>query len=132
MACYGDSFNFLYADDIRTSQETYIWASMACYGDRFNFYMQIIFVPHRKDTYRPLWPVTGIALLSYMQMIVPHRKLTYRPPRPDTGIDLKMLYSVKYVWSMMSLDWFQVLPPLQLCQHTDHITQYVAQGAGPS
>jgi hypothetical protein len=24
MACYGDSFTFLYADDVRTSQETYL------------------------------------------------------------------------------------------------------------
>jgi hypothetical protein len=26
---------FLYVDDIRTSQETHIWASAACYGDSF-------------------------------------------------------------------------------------------------
>jgi hypothetical protein len=59
-ACYEDSFTFLYVDkvstsqetplslhgllrgelyflyvDVRTSQETYLWASAACYGDSF-------------------------------------------------------------------------------------------------
>jgi hypothetical protein len=63
MACYRDSFTFLYIDDIRTSQETctgihgllrdsftllhvhdvctsqetHVWASTACYGDSFIF-----------------------------------------------------------------------------------------------
>jgi hypothetical protein len=38
-ACYADSFTFLYVDDVRTSQETCLWASTACYGDRFTFYI---------------------------------------------------------------------------------------------
>jgi hypothetical protein len=37
MACYGDSFTFLYIDHVRTSQETRLWSSMSCYGDRFIF-----------------------------------------------------------------------------------------------
>jgi hypothetical protein len=28
---------FLYADEVRTSQETRLWASTACYRDRFTF-----------------------------------------------------------------------------------------------
>jgi hypothetical protein len=28
---------FLYVDDVRTSQETRLWASMACYGYEFTF-----------------------------------------------------------------------------------------------
>jgi hypothetical protein len=34
-ACYGDSFTFLYVDDVRTSQGAY--DSTACYGDSFTF-----------------------------------------------------------------------------------------------
>jgi hypothetical protein len=34
-AGYGNSFTFLYADDVRTSQETHLWASTACYGYSF-------------------------------------------------------------------------------------------------
>jgi hypothetical protein len=34
-ACYGDSFNFLYVDDVCTSQETRLWSSTACHGDSF-------------------------------------------------------------------------------------------------
>jgi hypothetical protein len=37
MASYGDSFTFLCVVDIRTSQETCLWPSMACYGDSFTF-----------------------------------------------------------------------------------------------
>jgi hypothetical protein len=41
------------------------------------FYMKIMFVPHRKYSYRPPGPVTEIALLIYMYtMFVPHRKHT--------------------------------------------------------
>jgi hypothetical protein len=36
-ACYGDSFTFLYADDVRTSKEIHLWAYTACYGDCFIF-----------------------------------------------------------------------------------------------
>jgi hypothetical protein len=28
---------FVYVDDVRTSQETHIWALTACYGDSFTF-----------------------------------------------------------------------------------------------
>jgi hypothetical protein len=35
MACYGDSFTILHVDNVRTSQETHLWASMACYGNSF-------------------------------------------------------------------------------------------------
>jgi hypothetical protein len=34
-ACYGDSFTFLYVDDVRTSQEAR--ASTVSYGDSFTF-----------------------------------------------------------------------------------------------
>jgi hypothetical protein len=45
-----------------------------------------MFVPHRKRTYGSPLPVTGMALLLYMQMMfVRHRKHTYGPPRPVTG-----------------------------------------------
>jgi hypothetical protein len=39
MACYEDSFTFIYVDDVRTSQETHLWAFTACYGDSFTFYL---------------------------------------------------------------------------------------------
>jgi hypothetical protein len=39
--------------------------------------MEIMFVPYRKHTYGPPWPVTGIPLLYYMEMVfVSHRKYT--------------------------------------------------------
>jgi hypothetical protein len=34
-APYGDSFAFVYVDDVRTSLETHLWNATACYGDRF-------------------------------------------------------------------------------------------------
>jgi hypothetical protein len=51
-------------------------------GLRFNILM---FVPHRKYTYRPPRSVTVIGLCFYILMFVPHRKQTYIPPRPVTG-----------------------------------------------
>jgi hypothetical protein len=36
-ACYGDSFTFLYVDDVRTSEETHLLASTACYRSSFTF-----------------------------------------------------------------------------------------------
>jgi hypothetical protein len=35
----GRALVFLYVDDVRTSQETYLWASMACYGETFSFFI---------------------------------------------------------------------------------------------
>jgi hypothetical protein len=35
---YGQSFTFLYVDDVHTSQETHVWASTACHKDSFTFY----------------------------------------------------------------------------------------------
>jgi hypothetical protein len=32
MACYEDSFTLLCIDDVCTSQEAHLWASTACYG----------------------------------------------------------------------------------------------------
>jgi hypothetical protein len=37
MFCYGYRFNFLYVDNIRTSQEKRQWASKICYGYGFTF-----------------------------------------------------------------------------------------------
>jgi hypothetical protein len=65
-ACYGDTFTFVYVDDVHTSQETLLWASTARYGDSFTFLYVNYILPHRKHTYGPPWPVTGIALLVYM------------------------------------------------------------------
>jgi hypothetical protein len=33
----GDRFNFVYVNDVRTSQEIRPWTSTACYGDSFTF-----------------------------------------------------------------------------------------------
>jgi hypothetical protein len=49
-ASYGDSFTFLYLDDVRTSQETHIWTPTACYVDRFIFYIYI-YVRTSQETY---------------------------------------------------------------------------------
>jgi hypothetical protein len=40
MGLYGllhGSFTFLYVKDVRTSQETHLWASTACFTDNFTF-----------------------------------------------------------------------------------------------
>jgi hypothetical protein len=59
----------------------------------------MMFVPHRKHTCGPPLPVTGIALLFYMQMMfVSHRKHTYGPPQPVTGfafIEEKIMFLLK-------------------------------------
>jgi hypothetical protein len=36
-AVTGRDSNFLYVDDVHTSQETHLWASTGCYGERFLF-----------------------------------------------------------------------------------------------
>jgi hypothetical protein len=33
----GVIFTFIYIDDVCTSQQTHLWASMACYGYGFTF-----------------------------------------------------------------------------------------------
>jgi hypothetical protein len=42
-ACYGDSFTFSHVDDVRTSQETHLWASTACYRNRFTFHFFLFY-----------------------------------------------------------------------------------------
>jgi hypothetical protein len=39
-ACYGDTFTFLYVYDVRASQETHLCDSTACYEDSFIFYIR--------------------------------------------------------------------------------------------
>jgi hypothetical protein len=43
-ACYGDSFTFLYVAGVRILQETHIWASAACYGDWLYFLLLVFYV----------------------------------------------------------------------------------------
>jgi hypothetical protein len=92
-----------------------------------HLYMLMMFIPHRKHTYTPQPPVTGITLLSshvddvrtsqetliwssracyeysftfYMwMMFVPDRKHTYWPPRSVTGIAL-LFYYIFHMWMM--------------------------------
>jgi hypothetical protein len=59
-----DSFSVLYVNDVRTSQETHVWASMSCYGIALSFYMLMMFVPHKN--HKPPSSVTGTALLFYV------------------------------------------------------------------
>jgi hypothetical protein len=44
---------FVFVDDVRTSQETHVRSSTACYVDSFTLHMQVIFRPHKKHTYGP-------------------------------------------------------------------------------
>jgi hypothetical protein len=72
-------------------------------------YMQMMFVPHRKQTYGPPRPGTGRALLFYMQMIfVPRRKYTYGTPRP-----VQRIVSLFYM-QMMSVPHRKQIWPLGL------------------
>jgi hypothetical protein len=78
------SLYFLYGD-VRTSQETQLWASTACCEDGFTLNMKMMFVLHRKQ----LWASTafyGDSFNFYMDMMfAPHRKHNCVPPRPVTG-----------------------------------------------
>jgi hypothetical protein len=65
-ACYRDSFTVLCVDDVCTAQETPVDLYSLLTGIALLFYVYMMFVPHRKHTYGPLQPVTGIALLFYM------------------------------------------------------------------
>jgi hypothetical protein len=56
---------FLYANDVRPSQEKCLWISTACYRDSFTCYMHMMFVPHWKHKHKPPRSVTGIAFLVY-------------------------------------------------------------------
>jgi hypothetical protein len=62
IVCYWDGFTCLYVDDVRTSQETRLWASTARYVEALHFYMYTMFLPHRKHSYGSPLPVAGIAL----------------------------------------------------------------------
>jgi hypothetical protein len=62
------------------------------------------FVPHRRHAYGPPRSVTGIALLSCMQMLfVHHRRHTYGPLRPVTWIALLYLYF--FIHQIIDLLW---------------------------
>jgi hypothetical protein len=55
MAYYSDVFTFLYVDDVRTSQEILLCASTVCYGDSFTFlYVDDV---HRTMKKREKWVV---------------------------------------------------------------------------
>jgi hypothetical protein len=66
---------------------------------RFSRQCGILNISH---TCRPPWAVTGMALLVYIYiciMFVPHRRRTYGPPRPATGIALLLLiYIYIYIY----------------------------------
>jgi hypothetical protein len=58
-------------------------------GTALLLYMYMMFIPHKKHTYGPPWNVTLIVLPVYMQMMfVPYRKHIYRSPLPVTEIAL--------------------------------------------
>jgi hypothetical protein len=107
--------NYLFMDDVRTSQEhtygppwpvrgialfficrslsyltgTHLWASMACYGYSFTFLYADHFRTSEKHTYGAPRPVTGIVLPFYMQMMfVPNRNHIFVPSRQVTGTAL--------------------------------------------
>jgi hypothetical protein len=43
------SFTFLYVDDVRTSQETYLWISTACCGDNIESYFHLCLFGSSKE-----------------------------------------------------------------------------------
>jgi hypothetical protein len=57
--CYGDSFTFLYIDDVRTSQETHLWPSTAYRGIALLFFVYIAhllaFTAHYVDNFSFLY-----------------------------------------------------------------------------
>jgi heterodisulfide reductase subunit C len=60
------SFTFVYVDNVRTSQETHLWACTACYGDSYAF----VYVYNvRISQGNTLWTCTacyGVAVHLYM------------------------------------------------------------------
>jgi hypothetical protein len=59
---------FMYANNVRTSQETHLWAFTVYYVDSFtSLCMYMMIVPHRKHTYWHPRSITGIALFYYVR-----------------------------------------------------------------
>jgi hypothetical protein len=59
MACYKDGFTFYGIDDIRTSQERRLLASMACSKDGFTCYGIDDIRTSQETHYGLPWPVTN-------------------------------------------------------------------------
>jgi hypothetical protein len=62
-AYYGDNLTFIYAYDIRTSQETHLWASTTCYRDSFTLLYADDIRISQETHIAPPQPVTEITLL---------------------------------------------------------------------
>jgi cbb3-type cytochrome oxidase subunit 3 len=72
--------------DVRTSQETRLWASIICYVDSFICYVYMMFVRHRKHMWASI-VCYGDSLICYVYMMfVRHRKHAYGPPSSVTRI----------------------------------------------
>jgi hypothetical protein len=119
-ACCGNNVTLFYVNDVRISREIHMRVSTVCYRANFTFHMQVMFVPHRKNTYGTPRPGTRIALFFiymcdvrnsqeanirtttacyrdiftfYMQvMFVPHRK-HIRNSETCYGDDVTSLYA---------------------------------------
>jgi hypothetical protein len=65
-ACYGDSFTYVYVDDVRTSQETHLCTSTACYGDSFTY----VYVNVRTSQETHLWTSTACYRDSFTYVYV--------------------------------------------------------------
>jgi hypothetical protein len=115
-ACYGDSFTFLYLNDVRTSQETRPWGSTGCYRDNLTFlyvydihtsqgthlwaftacyrdsltFLYVYDIRTSQKTH--LWASTACYrdsfTFAYVDDDLLHRRHTYEPPRPVPGIAL--------------------------------------------
>jgi hypothetical protein len=65
----GGKRSFLYVDDVRTRQETHLWASTACYGDSFTL-LYVEDVRTSQETYIGLHVRYGDSFLP-MQFLGP-------------------------------------------------------------
>jgi hypothetical protein len=86
---YGDSFTFLYVDNVRTSQETCLWASTVCCGDGFTF-LYICDVHTSQETY--LWASSACYADSCtFTLLLSHHSLNsrrYKSPRMSQNNDV--------------------------------------------
>jgi hypothetical protein len=96
-ACYRDIYTFLYADDVRTAQETPHVSPRPVTGIFILFFMQVMFVPHRKRTHMSLGLLQGYLYFSLSRSCSYRTGNTHVSPRPVTGIFILFFMQVMFV-----------------------------------
>jgi hypothetical protein len=94
MACYGDSFTFLYVDYVRTSRETHPWSSTACYGNNFTF-LYVDYVRTSRETHP--WTSTACFGDNFTFLYVDYVRTSRVTPIVLHGLALLCFYRNKFI-----------------------------------